>query len=164
MKCVECGTEFDDSVKTCPNCGCPVINDSATGKVADTPSAATVLAEKKSSRVFKINFVALIALVLGAAILFMGFNLKNKQFDIDIYNASKYSVDSVKFGADFYTEIYKASDVAVDAISAVNGGIASLSGSVADFAEVVSYSTGMIVIAIGMGVIAVSLLHIRKKG
>ena len=34
MKCVECGTEFDDSVKTCPNCGCPVINDSATGRYA----------------------------------------------------------------------------------------------------------------------------------
>lgn len=73
MKCVECGTEFDDSVKTCPNCGCPVSNDSSTGKVADAPSA-----EKKSSKVFKINFVALIALVLGIAILFMGFNLKNQ--------------------------------------------------------------------------------------
>ena len=72
-------------------------------------------------------------------------------------------VDSAKFGADFYTEIYKASDVAVDAISAVNGGIASLSTSVADFAEVVTYSAGMIIVAIGMGVIAVSVLHIKKE-
>ena len=67
------------------------------------------------------------------------------------------------FVADFYTEIYKASDVAVDAISAVNGGIASLSTSVADFAEVVTYSAGMIIVAIGMGVIAVSVLHIKKE-
>ena len=75
----------------------------------------------------------------------------------------KYSVESAKFGADFYTEIYKASDVAVDAISAVNSGISSLSTSIADFSEVVTYSAGMIIVAIGIGVIAVSILHIKKE-
>ncbi len=163
IKCPECGIELDDSVKTCPNCGCPVVADSSADKVINTPIVATALPTKSSSKSFKINLAALISLLLGVVILVIGFNLKDKQFDIDVYHASTYSVDSAKFGADFYTEIYNASDVAVDAISAVNGGIASLSGSVADFAEVITYSASMIIIAIGISIIAVSLLHIKKE-
>lgn len=163
IKCAECGTELDDFAKTCPNCGCPVTDDAAADRMADAPADETVSGPKPTSKMFKINPAAVAALLLGIAILFVGFRLKGKQFDVDVYSAHKFSVDSARFGADFYTEIYNASDVAVDAISAVNGGIASLSGSVADFAEVVAYSAGMIVIAIGMGVIAGSVLHIKRK-
>lgn len=161
IKCVECGTELDESVKVCPNCGCPVQTVPVVEKVNDAP--VSVPTTKPAPKSFKINMMAVISLILGIAILIMGFKVADKKFEINEYNASKYSVDSAKFGADFYTEIYKASDVAVDAISAVNGGIASLSTSVADFAEVVTYSAGMIIIAIGIGVIAVSALHIKKE-
>ena len=163
IKCVECGTEFDDSVKTCPNCGCPVQCTPVVEKEAATSINIPATNAKPTPKSLKINFLAVAALILGVVIMLMGFSVKNKQFDIDIYTASRYSVDTAKFGADFYTEIYKASDTAVDAISAVNGGIASLSGSVAEFAEIIPYSTGMIIIAIGMGVIAVSVTHIKKE-
>lgn len=161
IKCVECGTELDEFVKVCPNCGCPVQTVPVVEKVNDAP--VSVPATKPTPKSFKINMMAVISLILGIVILVMGFKVADKKFEINEYNASKYSVDSAKFGADFYTEIYKASDVAVDAISAVNGGIASLSTSVADFVEVVTYSAGMIIVAIGMGVIAVSVLHIKKE-
>ena len=163
MKCVECGTELDDSVKVCPNCGCPVQSVPVVEKENGAPVNVLVANTKPAPKKFKINLMAVISLILGIVVLVVGFKVTDKKFEINEYNASRYSVDSAKFGADFYTEIYKASDVAVDAISAVNGGIASLSTSVADFAEVVTYSAGMIIVAIGMGVIAVSVLHIKKE-
>lgn len=164
MKCVECGTELGESINVCPNCGCPVQTVPAVDEERDTPVVDLPVEDTKlTPRNIKIDMMAVISFILGILILVIGFKVTGKKFDIGEYNASRYSVDSAKFGGDFYTEIYKASDVAVDAISAVNGGIASLSSSVASFAEVVTYSAGMIIIAIGMGVIAVSVLFLKKS-
>lgn len=163
MKCVECGMEFDDSIKTCPNCGCPVQDVFAAEKTPTETANISIEKKKNSLKTIRINLMAVVALILGIAIMVMGFSVKDKTFDMDVYNAAKFGVDSAKFGADFYTEIYKASDVAVDAISAVNGGLASISESIVDFSNVIMYSAGMIIIAIGMGVSAVAVIHIKKE-
>ena len=162
IKCVECGVELDDSTKTCPHCGCPVESFPAEEN-ADEPvnvPAADIMLTRKG---FRVNVMAVVSLILGIAIIVMGFKVIDKTFEINEYNARAYSVDGAEFGGDFYTYIYKASDVAVDAISAVNSGIESLSATVTDLAEVVTYSAGMIIIAVGIGVIAVSVLHIKKE-
>lgn len=158
IKCAECGIELDDSAKTCPNCGCPVHDAPEMEKADSKPTNIPVSNAKPAPKSFKINIMAVVSLILGIAILVMGFNVADKKFDIQEYNASRYSVDSARFGADFYTEIYGAVDTAVDGISAVNNGVAALSASIADFTEVVTYSAGMIIVAIGMGIIAVSVL------
>lgn len=163
MKCVECGTEFEDSCKICPNCGCPVQAEPEMEKADSKPANTPKSNAKLSSKNFEINIMAVVSLILGIVIFVMGFMVADKKFEIQEYNASRYSVDSAKFGGDFYTEIYGAVDTAVDGISAINNGIAELSTSIADFAEVVTYSAGMIIVAIGMGVIAVSVPHIKKE-
>ena len=163
IKCIECGTEFDESIKTCPNCGCPVQDNDIAEEKINTSAQVVPRSERKTSPNFKINIMAIISLVIGIVILITGFTVKNKKFDIETYTATKYSADYAEFGADFYTYIYEASDIAVDAISAVNGGIASLSNSIAEYSEIITYSAGMIIVAIGAGVIAVSAMNIIKK-
>lgn len=162
-KCIECGTEIESSAKICPNCGCPVQNAASVEVEKKQPEPISEQANKRSAKKFGVNIAALISLVLGIAIIGMGFGITNKKFDIEEYDASRYSVDSARFGGDFYTEIYGAVDTAVDGISAINGGVAVLSTSMVQLAEVVTYSAGMIIVAVGMGVTAVSVLHIKKK-
>ena len=163
IKCIECGREFDEGVKICPNCGYPVSDPYADEKSDNKSMEISTFNGKLTFRNANINITAVISLILGIVILIMGFAVSNKKVDIDEYKASRYSVDSAKFGADFYTEIYGAVDTAVDGISGVNDGIASLSASIADFVDVVTYAAGMIIIAVGMSVIAVSILHIKKE-
>ena len=162
IKCVKCGTEFDETAKVCPNCNCPVQESTTEEKTGDTPSNVPEENKKPASKGAKINILAVITLVVGIAILIMGVQVKNKQFNIETYKASSYEVDSYSFGGDFFTEIYKGVETVVDVINDINGGIASLSESVVEFSEMVTYSAGMIIIAIGLGVIVISVLHIKK--
>lgn len=152
FKCAECGAVLPEGAVECPSCGCPV---------PETPVKAVPSPKKAAS--FPLNITALIALILGIAIIVMGTNVMKMSTNLDTYSAKHFDVDSAKFGADFYTEIYKASDVIVDELSAVNSGISLLSESMATIANVVYYPAGMIIVSLGLGVVAISLLHIKKQ-
>lgn len=152
LKCTECGAVLPEDAVECPTCGCPV---------PEVPAKA-VLSPKKAAS-FPLNIMAIISLILGIAIIIMGANVMKMSTDLDTYTAKHFDVDTAKFGADFYTEIYKASDVIVDELSAVNSGIGLLSESMAAIANVVYYPAGIIIISLGLGVVAISLLHIKKR-
>lgn len=189
IKCVKCGTEFDEATKVCPNCNCPVQESTTEEKTDDTPidvpeektddAPINNVPEEKTndtpinnvpdenkkpaSKKSKINILAVITLAVGIVIFIMGVQVKNKHLDIEAYKASQYEVESYSFGADFFTEIYKVVETVADVINDVNGGIASVSESVIEFSDMVTYSAGMIIIAIGLGVIVISVLHIKKE-
>ena len=86
----------------------------------------------------------------------------NKDVYVSTHRAKTYSVDSARFGADFYTEMYNASDVMVDELNDINGGISDMSRSMDEVAEIVCFSVGMLIVALGIGVIAVSCNFIKK--
>ena len=162
-KCAQCGTEFDETTKVCPNCNCPVQESTTEEKTDDTPINVPEENKKPASKKSKINILAVITLAVGIVIFIMGVQVKNKHLDIEAYKASQYEVESYSFGADFFTEIYKVVETVADVINDVNGGIASVSESVIEFSDMVTYSAGMIIIAIGLGVIVISVLHIKKE-
>lgn len=152
IKCSECGNVITGGVTECPNCGCPIVTEK---------ESKSVINEKQKSPA-KINVLAFVSLILGIVIIFMGYAVMTKEISIDTYTAKDYNVDYAAFGADFYTEIYGASDVIVDELSDINNGIESMSKSVAEFADIIYYPIGMMIITIGIATIAMSFNHIKK--
>lgn len=152
LKCKECGASLEANATECPSCGCPVELVSA---------AQPVVAKEKTAK--KFNVMSIISLLLGVVIIIMGITVMNKEVSIDTYNAKHYDADYAAFGGDFYTEIYGASDIIVDELNDINGGVEVLSESIAALANVVYYPIGMMIIALGLGVVAVSCNHIKKE-
>lgn len=152
LKCKECGAELAQGTKECPNCGCPI-------EEINVECAAPT----KTQIAKKFNVMPIISLLLGVVIIIMGITVMNKEVSIDTYIAKHYDADYAAFGGDFYTEIYGASDIIVDELNDINGGIEVLSESIAALANVIYYPIGMMIIALGLGVVAVSCNHIKKE-
>ncbi len=167
MKCKECGAMLAQGAKECQICGCPVDDVKPVevkGEPAVQPEKAVEttapLTNKKKS--IKINFMSIIALILGIVIIVMGSKVMKMKVDVDTYTAKRYDVEYAAFGGDFYTEIYKATDVIVDELDDMNGGIETLSESIAAISNTIYYPIGMLLIALGLGVVAFSCIHIIK--
>lgn len=153
-KCNECGAVIPEGATACPSCGCPI------------PAEVTKPSEKKQEKrkiPVAINWMAVISLILGVIIIFMGTSVKKKTISLGTYSAKHYSADEARFGADFYTEIYKASDIMVDELNDINGGIGELSESLNSMANVIYYPVGTMIEGMGLGVIAISCIHLKKK-
>lgn len=151
LKCKECGATLTHGTTECPSCGCPIAE-------AKSDQVMT-FSEKKPP---KINPMSIVSLVLGIVIMIMGVTVMNKKVNIDTYTAKHYDADSAAFGGDFYTEIYGASDIIVDELSDINGGVELLSESMASMSNIIYYPIGMLIVAFGIGVISVSLIHIKS--
>ena len=82
---------------------------------------------------------------------------------MDTYSAKHYDADYAAFGGDFYTEIYGASDMIIDELDDINGGLEIISESMETIANSIYYPIGMMIIAFGIGVIAISFNHIKKE-
>ena len=156
IRCIECGAELTADVTECPDCGCPVV-----------PTKMEHMKKKEKNITIKmkqVNLSAIISLFLGVVTIMMGVKvLNNKELAIDVYSTKQYSVDSAEFGADFYTEIYRASDTIVDELNGINSGIEILSQSTSEIISIICYSAGMLIISIGICVIAISCNHIVKE-
>lgn len=160
LKCTECGEILTEEMTECPKCGCPVEKRTdISEKLVIGKAGNDIVAVKKR----KINICAAIALIIGCLVLFMGSSLIKKAAYSDAHEASSYQVDSAVFGADFYTEIYQASDTIVDELSDINSGIATVSESVNAQINAIYYTAGMIIIALGLVIISVSIININKE-
>lgn len=146
--CKECGAEFSEELKECPNCGCPVPKKELN---------ASHITKRKGAK------LPFFSLILGIIILIMGIVLVAKTADMPTITVQNYSVSGYEFGADFYSEIYNASDVIVDELNEINSGIGTLSVSIKQIARIIYFTGGMIVIAIGLAVIANSVLSFAKR-
>lgn len=155
--CEECGTVLETSMKECPKCGCPVsITEKIIAPVATSTEITTNVKPKKAIMPF-------IGILLGIVIVCLGLNVTKTEISIESHTANSYKVDSAIFGADFYTEIYEASDTIVDELSDINSGVAILSESVIEIINAIYFSAGMIICAIGIAVIGISCVHIKKN-
>lgn len=150
--CKECGAALTQGTKECPSCGCPI---------EEVKNEQTLVAKENGTK--KFNVMSIISLLLGVVIIIMGITVMNKEVSLDTYTAKHYDVDYVAFGGDFYTEIYGASDMIVDELNDINGGVEVLSESMVAMANVIYYPVGMMIIALGLGVVAVSCNHITKE-
>lgn len=148
-RCMECGEFLDSTMSICPRCGCPVTE----------PEVQKV--DRKAK--IRIRVMPIVSMVLALVIIYCGILLIGQKTTADDYSAKTFNVDSAKFGADFYTEIYGASDTIVDELSAINGGLAALSVSTNTITNTLYYSSGIVVISIGLAVIAISLPKLVKK-
>ena len=164
LKCKECGAVLAQNAKECPVCGCPVDVTEATPievkgePIAQNTSVKTAKAKAvdlvKGKKAAKINFMAVISLILGAVIIVMGAKVAKMKVDVD--------VDT------FTPKHYEATDIIVDELDETNSGIASLSQAIATMSDTMAnaiyYPIGMLIIALGLGVIAVSCIHILDDG
>lgn len=150
--CKECGARLKPRTTECQSCGCPIEEANV-----DYPTITNV------PTVNNLNVRSIISLLLGVVIVIMGITVMNKEVTIGTYGATHYDVDYASFGADFYTEIYGASDIIVDELNDINGGIKVLSEAMAIMANVIYYPIGMMIVALGLGVIAVSCNYIKKE-
>lgn len=152
LKCKECGAALAQGENECHACGCP-IEEVKVNRPAHI----------KTKKAKNFNVMSVVSLLLGVVIIIMGIVVINKEVSIDTYSAEYYNADYAAFGGDFYTEIYRASDIIVDELNDINGGVELLSESMAAIANVIYYPVGMIIIALGLGVVAMSCNHIKKE-
>lgn len=151
-KCMECGEVLSEEMKECPKCGCPV----------SYSKKGTLNSVKSVEQSGKKGIMAIISLIIGVIIAVLGFVVLSHKANIESYDAKIYNVDKAVFGADFYTEIYGASDTIVDELSDINGGMSLLSTSIISVINAIYNSSGMIIIAIGLCVISISLMNLGK--
>lgn len=157
IKCEECGTILETTMKECPKCGCPV---TITEK---TIAPISINEEIKTNNKPKKSIMPFIGILLGIVIVCLGLYVTKTEVSIESHTANSYKVDSAIFGADFYTEIYEASDTIVDELSEINNGVAILSESIVEIINVIYFSAGMIICAIGIAVVGISCVHIKKN-
>lgn len=149
MICNECGTSLPQNATECPNCGCP--------------APMVPQSHSKKDLFSSVNIPSIIALLLGVIIIVLGVSLLKKDISIDSYRAKTYDAEYTAFGGDFYTSIYGATDIIVDELSDINGGIQSLSENLVVIVETIYYVSGVIVISLGLGVVSTSCIHLLKK-
>lgn len=155
-KCKECGAILEENVAACSQCGCPVEQEK------EQKESETIL-EKTEKKPRKINIMAIVSLVIGLAVIFMGVKMINTNTEKKTYSVSRYSTEYATFGGDFYTYIYKASDTIVDELNDINNGMGVLYQSIYDSVNAIYYPIGMVIVSIGLGISAVSLVHLRKE-
>lgn len=160
LKCMECGALLEQGAAACPKCGCPV---EAAAPVETEPAEKKKMNLNLSDLKIKVDVTAIIALVIGIVISVMGNGVMNQSVNMLTYSAGRYSVDYCAFGADFYTEIYNASDVMVDAMSGVGNGVAAISNQLPELASAIYYCAGMLMIAIGLSTVAGALPRLLKQ-
>jgi len=164
IRCLECGKILTKGMIECPQCGCPVQSEvpAESSSKVDEVSKEISSIEKKAPDVRK-NIMPYISLLLGVIIFVMGIFVATKKADVETYSARNYDVAYAAFGADFYTEIYGASDTIADELNDINGGIEYLSNAICSVINVIYFSAGIITIALGLATIAVSCIKIKKE-
>lgn len=162
IKCVECGTVLSKDVTECPNCGCPVSYSQQDERVEIEHKEESKNIERSNEQPAKKNRMPILSLVIGIAVCILGIMVLLKKTDAQVYDANTYDAEESAFGGDFYTEIYSASDIIVDELSDINGGISSISGLIVNGIETLYYCSGLIIIAMGLSIISISLINIGK--
>lgn len=111
----------------------------------------------------KRKLLPLISLAIGVVMLLLGIVTATRKAGAEPYEAQQYGVSHMTFGADFYTEMYNASDTIVQELNDINGGVASLSASAGAAIKAIYFSAGMIIIALGLGTIAISCIFLKQE-
>lgn len=174
LKCKDCGATLAEGTTVCPSCGSP------TNSYVKPQPIQTMSAPRKK----EFNVGAIISLLIGVVIVIFGVIIMNQDADIsthsaryDTHLALPYDIINYSFGADFYTEMYEASNTIVDelddinkglgivskGIASVDSGVSNISYATKELADIINYAAGVITIAVGMGVVAVSCIHMSKK-
>lgn len=159
IKCPHCGRQnIPDTEERCPQCKRLLKEPEAsveTGSpininVAEAPKA--VSAYPRTHKPIKVNIGAAIGLLIGIAFIIIGYNVIKDAF------ISRFSIlygeghlRDVKFGGDFYTEIYNGVRVSEIDLNYIGSAIVKLIKAV-----------GVLICSVGASTVAVSLIKIKK--
>ena len=190
MKCPECGSIVPANRKECPNCGYPieikeveneniVVENTTTNdaKVTEESTVEFPVVNKETSSK-KIRIMPIISFAIGVVMIIIGcIVMKQKSDDGTIYlgntySSNSYNVEDYSFGADFYSEIYQASNTIVDELDDINKNISSgftdvnnaasaITGSINNIIDTIYFVSGVLIIVLGMGTVAISCLHMK---
>lgn len=163
LRCEECGTVLEEGMRECPNCGCPISQQKIKVEI---PVPNITLPKKSTEENLKPKSkkgMSIVSLIIGIIILVLGIVVVTKKVESPTYSANGYDVQSAKFGADFYTEIYGASDTIVDELNDINEGMECVSDIAVEIGNAIYFSAGMIIIALGLATIAFSISNMKKK-
>lgn len=177
-KCVECGTELQEGMETCPKCGCiveqnqiveSITNEAEPVKTEMTQPAKMEMTVPSSQIPVKTSKKKILSLGLGIVMVIMGLILATRKADLsyssESFSSGYHNVTDYSFGADFYTEIYEANNTIVDELNDIDKNVADgfttiskgLSSTAKDTINAIYLCAGMITIAFGLGTIALTL-------
>lgn len=179
--CVECGTELQEGMETCPKCGCiveqsqtvEIITNEAEPVKTETPQPTKMEMKVPASQIpVKSSKKKLLSLGLGIVMVIMGLILATRKADLSYsgenFSSGYHNVTDYSFGADFYTEIYEANNTIVDELNSIDGNVADgftsisngLSSTARGTVNAIYLCAGMITIALGLGTIALTVKDI----
>ncbi|MBP3339342.1 MAG: hypothetical protein J6L69_08055 [Lachnospiraceae bacterium] len=99
--------------------------------------------------------MGVIMIIVGIVMCFMGNHLEN--FGAAFITDKKFYVDDAKFGADFYTYMYEASntiveelDVMTDEMNELMDGVETVSRNQTELAQIVAIGFGVVVCCLGV--------------
>ena len=117
MKCKYCGSELQEGVMFCTNCGKSVAEEGAAQETAQPTEQIKDVAEKVKNAAKKGSKGDLIQLIIGTIIIIIGFTRLGQ---------SSVSISSTSFGADFYTYAYRGIVACANMLGKINATISWL--------------------------------------
>lgn len=100
-QCTKCGTMNNDEKINCENCGEMLVSQ---------PSAPAAVKKKSPLKAVKV-IICIIGILMGVYLLLNTLMNGSIFFNLGFYGFEGTSVNGATFGADFYTEIYKAARI-----------------------------------------------------
>lgn len=112
------------------------------------------------------KITAILMAVIGIAVVVLGISISGQTVSATSYShsAGYHDAEYAAFGADFYTYIYEASDIIVDELDSIDGGIEEVVNAqsaqlkkTAENTNAIYKTGGMIIVAIGLAIVASAL-------
>ena len=158
VRCVDCNALVDAGLSTCPKCGGHTFKhlplseqvdsnpkqESVKEKLPTNPSKTT---QVKSKRNYAPLVIGIVIMVIGFITIALGFGSP--------HSAKLFYLSDMSFGADFYTEIYKASYTMAGLLNSIDEGLAVVS-------KIVMISAGLVIEAIGLATVAFGCTKIKN--
>lgn len=117
MECKYCGSELQEGVMFCTNCGKSVAEEGVAQETAQPTEQIKDVAEKVKNAAKKGSKGDLIQLIIGTIIIIIGFTRLGQ---------SSVSISSTSFGADFYTYAYRGIVACANMLGKINATISWL--------------------------------------
>ncbi|MBQ4560053.1 MAG: zinc ribbon domain-containing protein [Tyzzerella sp.] len=117
MKCQYCGSELQEDVVFCTNCGKSVAEEGVVQETAQPTEQIKDVAEKVKNVAKKGSKGDIIQLIIGTIIIIIGFSRLGQ---------SSVSISSTSFGADFYTYAYRGIVACANMLGKINATISWL--------------------------------------
>ena len=120
--CNRCGTNVKEGIVFCPECGCKIVNKPPTDTNHTSNSNRTNYYSPSDKSITKLKVVLIIKIIICLIGIIFGIGFLAWHYQCEG------NLSGIKFGGDFYTEIYDVTEKAAKYIAVINGNITLIGG------------------------------------